>query len=136
MRDPEIFELGAQLLQRLELGQESGEALLACFGLRLLSLADMSPRLDRCGRCGRVPRPEQSVELDAVDGQLVCRQCGGAAIRVSAALRARLTQALGPEWVEAAREPLDPRDQASVRRLLDASVEARVGGKPRREPRE
>lgn len=131
--DAGVFAHACALLERLEQGDEPASALGACFGLRLLGLAGMAPRLDRCGRCGRTPRPEQSVELDATEGLLVCRQCGGAAIRLSAALRERLTRATGPEWIAAAREPLDPVDLASVRRLLDASVEARVGGAPRTE---
>jgi DNA repair protein RecO (recombination protein O) len=131
--DPERFALGAQLLRQLEQGQASGEALLACFGVRLLSLAGMAPRLDRCARCGRVPRPDQAATLDASEGGLVCRQCGGAPIRVSPALRQRLLRALSSEWVEAAGEALDATDLGSVRRLLDASVEARVGKSPHRE---
>jgi DNA repair protein RecO (recombination protein O) len=133
--DAAVFELGCELLQQLEHSELPAEALLACFGMRLLSLAGMAPRLDRCGRCGRTPRPEQTAELDASEGRLVCRQCGGAAIKLSAALRARLSLATTPEWLDAAREPLDAAELASVRRLLDATVEARVGRAPRTEPR-
>jgi DNA repair protein RecO (recombination protein O) len=132
--DAALFELGCALLDRLEHGPESGDALFACFALRLLALSGMAPRLDRCGRCGRTPRPDQSVELDAAEGRLACRQCGGAALRLSAALRARLAQASGPAWIEAAAAPVSAAELAIVHRLLDATVEARLGRTPRTEP--
>jgi DNA repair protein RecO (recombination protein O) len=132
--DAALFELACALLERLEHGPESADALFVCFALRLLALAGMAPRLDRCGRCGRTPRPDQSVELDAVEGRLLCRQCGGAALRLSAALRARLTRASGPAWIEAASAPLPAAELAIVRRLLDATLEARLGRTPRTEP--
>ena len=125
--DAAVFAHACELFAQLDAGELPAEPLGLCFAWRLLALAGMAPRLDRCGLCGKAPRPEQAAELDVLQGHLVCRQCGGAPHRLHAALRARLSQALTVAWADAASADLPLSELASARRVLDAYIEARLG---------
>jgi DNA repair protein RecO (recombination protein O) len=84
---------------------------LAAMGLRLLGAVGWGLDLERCVRCGRTCDPGSSACLDAGQGGLVCRACGGARRLLRAEPRVRLLAAsrgdeaaLGPEDVEVALE--------------------------------
>ncbi len=64
---------------------EAGVCLLAAFGWGI--------DFERCVRCGRQALPTQSASVDAVRGGLICRSCGGARLRISAAGRAHMALA-------------------------------------------
>ncbi len=66
---------------------------LAELGLALLGSFGWAIDFVRCVRCGK-PCPEQArAAIDVAGGGLVCRDCGGARIQVTAAQRARLSRA-------------------------------------------
>lgn len=97
--EPEVFVATAALLASLD---ACDEALLEQWRwgylAHVLSLLGVAPNLSACGSCGRVPGPSQPVQLDAVRGQIVCRACGGAPLRVSARARGLLIALSGSEW--------------------------------------
>jgi DNA repair protein RecO (recombination protein O) len=68
---------------------EAGLCLLAAFGWGI--------DFERCVRCGRQALPAQSASVDAARGGLICRSCGGARLRVSAAAREHMARAASGE---------------------------------------
>lgn len=66
---------------------------LAEAGLCLLSAFGWGIDFERCVRCGRQALPTQSASVDAARGGLICRSCGGARLRISAATRERMARA-------------------------------------------
>ena len=66
---------------------------LAEAGLCLLSAFGWGIDFERCVRCGRQAQPEQSASVDATRGGLICRNCGGARLRISAAARDHMARA-------------------------------------------
>jgi DNA repair protein RecO (recombination protein O) len=95
--EPELFVAADELLNRLDQHPPEsatvGEALLAEFGLRLLSELGWALQLDRCVRCGKNCPSHSSGTLDPRKGGLVCRDCGGAHYRLGADLRERMLAA-------------------------------------------
>lgn len=90
------------------------------FALRVLALVGLSPNLASCGRCGR-PAPEGKAALfDAALAALVCRACGGAPIKLSGALRARLARAAARHWDDEAGAAWPADEIATAREALDA----------------
>ena len=61
--------------------------MLAGVGLRLLSDVGYSMDFERCVRCGKACPDARSGTLDLARGGLICRECGGASLIVSAELR-------------------------------------------------
>jgi DNA repair protein RecO (recombination protein O) len=100
-RTPEagVYAVLTSLLDRLceVTGAEATALALAEAGLAMLSELGWGIDLERCVRCGRQAAPEQSASVDAVRGGLICRSCGGARLRISAAARARLQRAAAGE---------------------------------------
>ena len=78
--------------------------------------------LERCVRCGRQAAPGQSASVDAVRGGLICRNCGGARLRISAAARARLLRAAAGEI-----GALAPEDGADALGIVEAALGAHAG---------
>ena len=76
--------------------QASGIA-LAEAGLCLLSAFGWGIDFERCVRCGRQALSTQSASVDAVRGGLICRSCGGARLRISAATRGHMARAAAGE---------------------------------------
>ena len=89
------YALLSTLLDRLAEapGAEPSAIALAEAGLCLLSAFGWGIDFARCVRCGRQAQPAQSASVDAVRGGLVCRSCGGARLRISAAARQHMAQA-------------------------------------------
>ena len=125
-RTPEggVYEVLTRLLDRL-CETDSAEATtlaLAEAGLAMLSELGWGIDLERCVRCGRQAAPEQSASVDAVRGGLVCRSCGGARLRVSAAARARLQRAAAGEIAALTLE-----DGAYTLGIVEAALGAHAG---------
>ena len=78
-------------------GAEAVAIALAEAGLSLLSAFGWGIDFERCVRCGRQALPAQSASVDAVRGGLICRNCGGARLRLSAAARERMAAAAAGE---------------------------------------
>jgi DNA repair protein RecO (recombination protein O) len=123
--DSVVFASICALLEALDQGQAVPERLRLCFELRLLSLLGFAPQLDRCGLCGKLARPGQAAELDPRLGHLTCRDCGGAAYRISGAMRVELMRALGPEWLRAAESTWPEQGLSEAREALARFVDHR-----------
>lgn len=71
----------------------SPRALLAVAGLRLLAAIGWGLDFSRCVRCGKLCEEGASACVDAAEGGLVCRACGGARLVLRAERRERLLDA-------------------------------------------
>jgi DNA repair protein RecO (recombination protein O) len=93
--EPALWREVNALLDRLDAGDErpAPGALVAGMGLRMLALVGWGMDLARCVRCGRPCEPGASAYLDAGEGGLVCRTCGGARTLLRGERRERLLAA-------------------------------------------
>lgn len=125
--DAQVFETTLALLTALDVDPCDPDALLTCFGMRLLCLLGFAPQLSRCGVCGRTAGPSQSTTFDAREGHLVCQPCGGAPVQLGAALRGRLLQAQGEGWRSAAEPGWAGDERGLGMRVLTQFAEHRIG---------
>ena len=116
--EPALWAEINALLDRLD-APETGPSPSACvagMGLRMLAAVGWGLDLSRCVRCGRACEPGASAYLDAGEGGLICRGCGGGqgvggSLLLRGERRERLIaasqgddSALGPDEVRAALE--------------------------------
>lgn len=103
-KEPGVWDAVTTLLDRLDDNRVASPRLaLAEQGLRLLSAFGWGLDLERCVRCGRPCEAGRSAMIDPARGGLVCRQCGGASVKLGGAARARIASvALSPEDVDVA----------------------------------
>jgi DNA repair protein RecO (recombination protein O) len=125
-RTPEAapYAVLCTLLDRLA-AAESAEACtvaLAEAGLSLLSAFGWGIDFERCVRCGRQALPAQSASVDAARGGLICRSCGGARLRLSAASRERMARAAAGEI-----GILTPEEAPSALSVVEAALGAHAG---------
>jgi DNA repair protein RecO (recombination protein O) len=124
--EPGIFEASTRLLdlldQRPPTTASIGEALLAEFGLSLLTTLGWALELERCVRCGRMCPLTSPATLDPRHGGLVCRRCGGAKYALSAALRQRMLAASRGDTTE-----LYASDATMVLDIVEATLLAHPG---------
>ena len=111
------------LLDRLDAAGEGAppRALLACAGLRFLAAIGWGLDLARCVRCGRACEPGASACVDAAEGGLVCRSCGGARLVLRGERRERL---LAASQGEGDASSLDPDDVRTAMEIIDAALAA------------
>jgi DNA repair protein RecO (recombination protein O) len=125
-RTPEAapYAVLTQLLDRLVEAPESDAVALALgeAGLLLLSAFGWGIDFERCVRCGKQARPGQSASIDASRGGLICRDCGGARVRLSAAARQRLARAAGGE-----PHVLTSEDASVTLAIVEAALGAHAG---------
>jgi DNA repair protein RecO (recombination protein O) len=122
--EPALWQEINALLDRLDglaamPGGPTPGALVAGMGLRLLAAVGWGLDLARCVRCGKACEPGASAYLDAGEGGLVCRGCGGARQLLRGERRERLLAAARGE--EAA---LDAEDARLAFELVDAALAA------------
>jgi DNA repair protein RecO (recombination protein O) len=93
--EPEAYAVLTTLLDRLAATNSAGASQLALAeaGLALLTAFGWGIDFERCVRCGRQAQVTQSASVDAARGGLICRNCGGARLRISAAARAHMASA-------------------------------------------
>lgn len=93
--EPEPYAVLTTLLDRLAAtsGAVESQLALAEAGLALLTAFGWGIDFERCVRCGRQAQATQSASVDAARGGLICRNCGGARLRISAAAREHLASA-------------------------------------------
>lgn len=93
--EPEAWSALENGLNRLDASDDTRHPTehLAELGLCLLVAFGWGLDLERCVRCGRSCEPGRAAYIDPARGGLVCRACGGARIRLDAALRERLARA-------------------------------------------
>jgi DNA repair protein RecO (recombination protein O) len=125
-RTPEadVYAAITTLLDRLAEDGSAEQATLALAetGLSLLTALGWGIDFERCVRCGRQATLEQSASVDAARGGLICRSCGGARLRVSAAARQRLQRAAAGEL-----GALTALDGADALALVEAALGAHAG---------
>ncbi len=124
--DATLFEHTVHMLQALESGQAEPMGVFLAFCVRVLALSGFAPQLTACGVCGKQPSAARSADFDPVRGCLVCQSCGGAPVRLSAALRARLQQALGPKWLASALLPWSTPELALAETAITTFIEHRI----------
>lgn len=92
--EPALYETLDGLLFALNQPDASEQAtlLLAEAGLTFLAEFGWALELTHCVACRRPCRPQQSALVDAARGGLICRACGGAALRLPGGTRERLIQ--------------------------------------------
>ncbi len=97
--EPGLWQDINSLLEDLDAGPDPAvaRAQLAAMGLRLLQGAGWGLQLTSCVRCGRVCEPSATACIDAAQGGLVCRACGGARLVLRPARRLALQAALDGE---------------------------------------
>jgi DNA repair protein RecO (recombination protein O) len=112
------------LLDRLAAAEDADAVAVALAeaGLSLLSAFGWGIDFERCVRCGRQASPEQSASVDAVRGGLICRSCGGARLRISAAARKRMARAAAGET-----GVLLGGDSAQTLAIVEAALGAHAG---------
>lgn len=125
VREPALWQDVNDLLDALDAGPEpaAGRAQLAAMGLRLLQGAGWGLQLDWCVRCGRECAPEATACVDAAQGGLVCRACGGARTVLRPARRRALRAAL-----EGDAALLQEDDAACAVELVTATLAAHAAG--------
>ena len=113
------------LLDSLDAAPDPAEsrAQLAAMGLRLLQGAGWGLQLGWCVRCGRECAPEATACIDAAQGGLVCRACGGARIVLRPARRRALQAAL-----EGDAAVLSDDDAACAIQLVTETLESHATG--------
>lgn len=84
--EPEVFALTERFLVDLDAGCGVATRLLQ-FQLDVLDLLGFSPELEQCGVCGKVAPEDRVALFRASAGAIVCRACGGGALRLSAVTR-------------------------------------------------
>lgn len=84
--EPEVFALTERFLVDLDAGSGAATRLLQ-FQLDVLDLLGFSPELEQCGVCGKVAPEDRVALFRASAGAIVCRACGGGALRLSAETR-------------------------------------------------
>jgi DNA repair protein RecO (recombination protein O) len=124
--EPEVFRACARLLDRLNdtppATARAGDYVLAEFGLVLLDVLGWALELERCVRCGRACPAAAPSTLDPGLGGLVCRNCGGARIRLTPSVRKAMLKASKGEAAS-----LDECDTAFVLDVVEASLHAHAG---------
>lgn len=121
VREPALWRDVNALLEELDAGTDeaAARAHLAAMGLRLLSGAGWGLQLASCVRCGRECAPEATACVDAAQGGLVCRACGGARRVLRPARRLAFQAALEGEAVT-----LTDEDAACAVELVTETLEA------------
>jgi DNA repair protein RecO (recombination protein O) len=119
--EPVLWQDINALLDSLDAGPPpaAARAELAAMGLRLLQGAGWGLQLEWCVRCGRECRPEATACIDAAQGGLVCRACGGARMVLRPAMRRALQAALEGDAAE-----LSADDAACAIELVSETLKA------------
>ncbi len=122
-REPEVWRILSNLLDLLSEQQDGRAPLHLCAaGLQLLAAFGWGLELSRCVRCGRPCPAEQAAMVDAAQGGLVCRACGGARLKLPARARARLRElSLGGE------ASLDAAELELALELVEQAMRAHAG---------
>jgi DNA repair protein RecO (recombination protein O) len=112
-----VFDATVRFLTALDAGAPPGESLLS-LQIRALALLGFAPTLECCVHCGKTPAPGRAASFDAARGGIVCRDCGGGRLVLSAASLRR--------WVaiQASTElPVEPWPDRERQEIHDALAE-------------
>jgi DNA repair protein RecO (recombination protein O) len=87
--EPEVFALTVDFLTALDAGHSPSTTLLQ-FQLTTLDRLGFSPELEQCGVCGKSAPDDRTALFRASAGSIVCRDCGGGALKLSPLTRSTL----------------------------------------------
>jgi DNA repair protein RecO (recombination protein O) len=102
--DARVFSATVGMLEAFDQAEVARNEMLLAFALRLIATLGFAPRLDMCGRCGKRAPVEKPAYFDPGMGAVVCRDCGGGRLKLSADARARMTACFSGTWAEAAHD--------------------------------
>jgi DNA repair protein RecO (recombination protein O) len=132
----ELFQLFSEMLGALNSGQTAAAELNVIFQTRFLSLAGLSPNLNRCARCktdvGKLP--DNIVNFLIRDGGILCRQCSHGARGCVSLHKGTLKQM---QWVrrghlkQAARIRFHGQALREAELFLEQFVPYHIGKKPK-----
>jgi DNA repair protein RecO (recombination protein O) len=126
--EPALFDLVIAALTELEQSAEEEIAKLAISAeLKIMAISGTAVAVDSCNACGRPVPTGKRVTFNPLRGGIVCRQCGGGPLLLSAGTQAALANL--------ARMPLDrtseielTSDQADeLTKALDQFLEQHLG---------
>jgi DNA repair protein RecO (recombination protein O) len=123
--EPALWQDLNALLDDLDIASDpaAGRAQLAAMGLRLLQGAGWGLELTSCVRCGRECDETATACIDAAQGGLVCRACGGARLLLRPARRRALQAALDGDAAALSEE-----DTACAIDLVTEALKAHAAG--------
>ncbi len=126
--EPQAFVSVSRLLDRLNQAEPDAKeaAILAEFGLFLLTSFGFGLDFERCVHCSRACARGQAAFVDARRGGLVCRACGGAAKRLTGDLRERLARASSGQT-----GVLEPDDCDTALELIEQALRSHMGIEPK-----
>ncbi len=124
--DPALFVSAVQYLTVVDHEGDPQRRLLLAFGLRVLALMGLAPRLTVCGRSGEPVPNARSAYFDPVLGAVVSRHFGGGPFLLSADTRARLRAAQGEDWLRSARQDWDDAEFRNARAAIASFLRAHV----------
>jgi DNA repair protein RecO (recombination protein O) len=126
--EPALFELAVRFLLDLDAGVPPATRLLQ-FQLSTLDQLGLTPELERCAVCAKAAPAERAALFRAAAGGVVCRACGGGALRLSAITRATL---LDYRQSGVFRAPWTPAVQAEARGVVEGLLELSGLRRPKR----
>jgi DNA repair protein RecO (recombination protein O) len=121
--EPALWAALESLLDRLaDTADPAPRLRLAESGLSLLAGFGWAIDLERCVRCGRAAAAGQTASVDPARGGLVCRNCGGARLRLAGEVRDRLLRAARGDTAA-----LVEADAAVALEIVDQAMRAHAG---------
>jgi DNA repair protein RecO (recombination protein O) len=121
--EPNLWRHTLALLDLLDTRRApSPNAALAAYGMALLEIVGWGLELASCVSCGTVCPPGKTALIDPVRGGIVCRACGGGPRRVSARVRAALTQARDGQL-----DAISEEDAGAAIALMEETLSAHAG---------
>jgi DNA repair protein RecO (recombination protein O) len=125
-----VFDLVEATLARIDGSEAPVADWLRSFEVRLLTLAGLEPRLERCARCERTADDEDSAfHFNPRTGTMLCRDCGDGSGMAVSSRAARYVKALR----SGAGPPADAAHAGEVRVLLQTFIAHHVR-RPLRSP--
>lgn len=124
--EPEAWSIVEELLDRLALAgtaADEADVEVARAGLKLVAAFGWALELQRCVRCGKPCPAARPASIDPARGGLVCRECGGARLRVDPEARSRLLAA-----AQGQRGELSADDARFTLDLVERVLEAHAPG--------
>lgn len=130
--EPEVFELVVAFLLDLDAGASPGTRLLQ-FQLDTLSHLGLAPELEQCAVCAKEAPLSRAALFRAAAGGIVCRACGGGALRLSATTRQALLAHRGGSTAPSELVSTWPSDvQSEARALVSGLLEHAGFQRPKR----
>jgi DNA repair protein RecO (recombination protein O) len=124
--EPAVYDLLAELLERLAAGAASAER-LRVFELALLDALGLRPVVDRCAVCGDAD-PAVGYRWDPERGGAVCVGCARGGRPIGAEARAALARLAALTLAEAAQAALPPDVNRDCREALLEIIKHHVSG--------